>query len=135
MTNGTWKGLEPEYALLGGILKQAIRDSRQVSDGKLRREAWEFLQNCAPVVAEKVGKGAKMVFFAGPLEKVYSRFSTRVVRGEKCQMGGEMMEHPPRVIRLKYTFSGGYAKKTMLTIVDILAGENVIKLQFYAETS
>jgi hypothetical protein len=50
VTNGTWKGLDPEEALLGGILKQAIRDSRQLSDGKLRREAWQFLQNCAPVV-------------------------------------------------------------------------------------
>jgi hypothetical protein len=29
MTNGKWKGLEPEYVLLGGILKQAIRDSKQ----------------------------------------------------------------------------------------------------------
>jgi hypothetical protein len=59
VTNGTWKGLEPEEALLGGILKQAIRDSRQVSDGKLRREAWQFLQNCAPDVAARLRRQAK----------------------------------------------------------------------------
>ncbi len=51
-----WEGFEPEYALLGGIVKQAIRDSRQVSDGKLRREAWQFLQICAPTVAERLRK-------------------------------------------------------------------------------
>jgi GNAT superfamily N-acetyltransferase len=70
VTNGIWKGLAPEYALLGGILKQAIRDSRQLSDGKLRREAWQFLQNCAPVVAEKVGKGATMAAWHDLIQRV-----------------------------------------------------------------
>jgi GNAT superfamily N-acetyltransferase len=60
VANGKWKGLEPEYALLGGIVRQAVRDSKQVSDGKLRREAWQFLLFCAPTVAEKVRKGVKM---------------------------------------------------------------------------
>jgi hypothetical protein len=65
-----WSGLDPEFALLGGIVKQAIRDSRQVSDGKLRREAWQFLQVCAPVVAEKVGKGAKMAAWFDLIQRV-----------------------------------------------------------------
>jgi hypothetical protein len=58
MANGKWKGLEPEYVLLGGIVKQAIRDSEQASDEKLRMEAWEFLQVCAPTVADKLRKRA-----------------------------------------------------------------------------
>ncbi len=57
MANGTWGSLDPEFALLGGILKQAIRDSKQASDEKLRREAWKFLEVCAPTVAEKVREG------------------------------------------------------------------------------
>ncbi len=65
-----WAGLDPEYALLGGIVKQAIRDSRQVSDGKLRREAWQFLQICAPTVAEKVQKGEKMAAWHDLIHRV-----------------------------------------------------------------
>jgi GNAT superfamily N-acetyltransferase len=56
--------------LLGATLKQAIRDSKQVSDGKLRREAWEFLQICAPVVAEKVRKGVKMAAWFDLIQRV-----------------------------------------------------------------
>ncbi len=65
-----WAGLDPEFVLLGGILKQAIRDSRQVSDGKLRREAWQFLQVCAPTVAEKVRKGEKMAAWHDLIHRV-----------------------------------------------------------------
>jgi hypothetical protein len=54
VTNGTWKGLDPEYALLGGILKQAIRDSRQSRNPALQIEAFEFLQGFAPKVAERL---------------------------------------------------------------------------------
>jgi hypothetical protein len=57
VADGKWKGLEPEYVLLGGIVKQAIRDSEQASDEKLRMEAWEFLEVCAPTVADKLRKG------------------------------------------------------------------------------
>jgi hypothetical protein len=70
MANGKWAGLEPELVLLGGILKQAIKDSRQVSDGKLRREAWQFLQVCAPTVAEKVRKGEKMAAWHDLIHRV-----------------------------------------------------------------
>ncbi len=59
MANGKWKGLEPEYVLLGGIVKQAIRDSEQASDEKLRMEAWEFLQVCAPTLADKLRKATR----------------------------------------------------------------------------
>jgi hypothetical protein len=65
-----WAGLEPELVLLGGILKQAIKDSKQVSDGKLRREAWQFLEICAPTVAEKVRKGEKMAAWHDLIHRV-----------------------------------------------------------------
>ncbi len=65
MANGKWKGLEPEYVLLGGILKQAIRDSKQASDEKLRREAWDFLEVFAPKVAERLRNQQAQYPFGG----------------------------------------------------------------------
>ncbi len=49
-----WDGLAPEYVLLGGILRQAVRDAEQTSNERLQVEAFEFLQVCAPTVAGKV---------------------------------------------------------------------------------
>jgi hypothetical protein len=52
-----WDGLEPEYALWGGVLHQAVRDATQTTEERLRVEAWEFLEVCAPTVADKLRKG------------------------------------------------------------------------------
>ncbi len=65
-----WAGLDPEYALLGGIVKQAMWDAKQTSDEKLRREAWQFLEICAPTVAEKVRKGEKMAAWHDLIQRV-----------------------------------------------------------------
>jgi hypothetical protein len=54
VANGKWKGLEPEYVLLGCIVRQAMWDAKQTSDKKLRREAWQFLETVAPTVAERL---------------------------------------------------------------------------------
>lgn len=45
---------EPEHALLGGVLRQACRDALQTANERLRVEAWEFLDVCAPYVAERL---------------------------------------------------------------------------------
>jgi hypothetical protein len=49
-----WDGLEPEYALWGGILHQAVRDATQTTEERMRLEAWQFLEVCAPTVADKL---------------------------------------------------------------------------------
>lgn len=46
--------LDPEFALLGALLQQTIRDATQRANAKLRAEAWEFLELCAPMVAERL---------------------------------------------------------------------------------
>lgn len=51
-----WDGLEPEFALLGGVLQQACRDATQTANERLRLEAWEFLEVCAPDIAERLRK-------------------------------------------------------------------------------
>jgi hypothetical protein len=51
-----WGDLEPEEALIGGVLQQACRDALQTANERLRLEAWEFLEGCAPVVAQKLRK-------------------------------------------------------------------------------
>jgi hypothetical protein len=53
-----WDGFEPEYALLGGVLKQAVKDTLQTANESLQVEALEFLQICAPTVADKLRKRA-----------------------------------------------------------------------------
>ncbi len=52
-----WDGFDPEYALLGGVLKQAVKDTLQTANESLQVEAWQFLEICAPTVADKVRKG------------------------------------------------------------------------------
>jgi len=52
-----WDGFEPEYALLGGVLKQAVKDAEQTDNESLQVEAWQFLEVCAPTVAAKLRKG------------------------------------------------------------------------------
>jgi len=49
-----WDGLDPEYALLGGILQQACKDALQTDKPALRVEATQFLQICAPTVANRL---------------------------------------------------------------------------------
>jgi len=49
-----WGDLEPEYVLLGGVLRQACRDALQTAKPALSVEAWEFLQICAPTVADRL---------------------------------------------------------------------------------
>jgi hypothetical protein len=51
-----WEGFEPEYALLGGVLKQAVKDAEQTANEGLQVEAWGFLEICAPTVAERLRK-------------------------------------------------------------------------------
>jgi hypothetical protein len=53
-----WDGFEPEYALLGGVLKQAVKDAEQTDNEGLQVEAWQFLEICAPTVADKLRKRA-----------------------------------------------------------------------------
>lgn len=48
--------LEPEYALLGAVLKQACRDATQTAKPALSVEAWQFLEICAPTLAVKLSK-------------------------------------------------------------------------------
>jgi hypothetical protein len=52
-----WDGFDPEFALLGGVLKQAVKDALQTANESLHRDAWQFLEICAPTVAEKLRKG------------------------------------------------------------------------------
>ena len=59
-----WDGLEPEFALLGGILKQACRDATQTANERLRVEAWQFLDVCAPDVAQRLRKPHEAIFCA-----------------------------------------------------------------------
>ena len=55
VNQGRWDSdFEPELRLLGGIIKQAVKDAKQTANGALRREAWEFLEVCAPTVAERL---------------------------------------------------------------------------------
>jgi hypothetical protein len=49
-----WGNLEPEEALIGGVLQQACRDALQTVNPALSREAWQFLEVCAPTVAHKL---------------------------------------------------------------------------------
>jgi hypothetical protein len=53
-TTAKWGDLEPEEALLGGVLQQACRDALQTTNERLRLEAWEFLEVCAPMVADRL---------------------------------------------------------------------------------
>jgi len=53
-----WDGFDPEFALLGGVLKQAVKDAEQTANESLQMEAWQFLQICAPTVAERLRKQA-----------------------------------------------------------------------------
>ncbi len=53
-----WDDFAPEYALLGGILSLAVRDALQTTNEALQRDAWQFLQICAPTVAERLRKQA-----------------------------------------------------------------------------
>lgn len=54
VNTGKWGDLEPEEALLGGVLQQACRDALQTANPALSREAWEFLEVCAPDVAARL---------------------------------------------------------------------------------
>jgi len=51
-----WGDLDPEYVLLGGVLRQACKDAVQTAKPALSVEAWTFLQVCAPTVADKLLK-------------------------------------------------------------------------------
>ena len=51
-----WDDFAPEHALLGGIVERAVRDALQTTNEALHRDAWEFLQICAPTVADKLLK-------------------------------------------------------------------------------
>lgn len=56
---GKWDDFEPMDALIGGVLQQAVKDAQQTSNQKLHTEAWEFLEVCAPDVADHLKrKGA-----------------------------------------------------------------------------
>ena len=46
--------LDPELALLGALLQQTVKDATQRANAKLRAEAWEFLEVCAPTVADRL---------------------------------------------------------------------------------
>ncbi len=56
MANHTskWSGMDSEFALLGATLQQAICDATQTRNERLKIEAWEFLEICAPTVAAKL---------------------------------------------------------------------------------
>ena len=54
MATTKWDDFEPELALLGALLQQACKDALQTRDAALRTEAWNFLDTCAPDVAEKL---------------------------------------------------------------------------------
>lgn len=56
MKSDKWGDFEPMYALIGGVLQQAVRDAVQMNNEKLRVEAWDFLEICAPLVAERLHK-------------------------------------------------------------------------------
>ncbi len=51
-----WDDFEPEMGLLGGIVERAVRDALQTSNPAIRMEAWQFLEICAPTVADRLRK-------------------------------------------------------------------------------
>ncbi len=88
MANGKWKGLEPEFALLGATLKQAVRDARQSRNPALQIEAFEFLQNCAPTVAGKVKKSIRIDFLSCEREQLMAAWHDLIQRVEALEERG-----------------------------------------------
>lgn len=42
------------YRLVAGIMRRAVADARQTANPELAQEAWQFLEICAPTVAEEL---------------------------------------------------------------------------------
>ncbi len=54
MADDRWGDLDPEFILVGRIVQIACKDALQTRNEKLRQEAWEFLEMCAPSIAHRL---------------------------------------------------------------------------------
>lgn len=84
--SATWRDFEPEQALIGAVLQQACRDALQTTNPALSQEAWEFLELCAPDVAERL---RLLTVFAACQEEIFvseSEFCSKdLVNGQKAR--------------------------------------------------